>query len=493
MLALVLILCAAAPAQEQEPQPRTDLNLPVETFSLDNGMRFVVVPRHQVPRAFCSLWWRVGCVNERPGITGISHFLEHMMSMGTATIGTKDAARDAELNGKIDLRAMEAERRGVLLSDEIKERRNKLVWQSQEIVNRQKEITIQEHLSKIYQANGGINLNASTSFDRTNYYVELPSNKIELFFWMESDRFAGPVFRNLYSERDVVLEERRTSTESTPAGLIFEAYWASLWQAHPYSWPIIGWTSDIEQYDRAKVRDYFRTYYSPDNCTAVIVGDVETEQVRSLAQKYFARLKPFPGVRPPVITQEPKQTAERRMHAEADAQPAVVIRWHGPSGVHRDTAALDLLMEVFHGRTGRLYRPLVEQKKLALGIAAWYWSLRHGGVVNITARPAEKIDPALLEKAMLAIVDDVRENGVTERELEKVRNKVLADLVRGMSTYEGIAEMVGYLEMIGSVDDLKTYVRRLNEAGVDDLKRCAQTYLTDTGRNVLILTRRETK
>ncbi len=496
MNTLALLLALAAP---QDP----GLNLPVEETTLDNGMRILVVPRRETPRVFCSLWWRVGSVHERPGLTGLSHFFEHMMFMGTETIGTTNPARDAALNAKIEavmarirrikLDRLEARRRGEE-PDPAAEARFEALWKEyQGYAEEQKKISLPEHLSKIYQASGGTRLNASTSFDRTNYFVELPANKVELFFWLESDRFLGPVFRSFYAEREVVKEERRMRVESTPTGLINEAFASMFWQAHPYRWPVLGWMSDIDQYTVADAEDYYRTHYSPENCTAILVGDADPAAVFALAEKYFGRMERFPRPRPPVVTVEPDQPAERRIEAEADARDQVLIRWHGPSGIHADSAACDLLMAVFAGRSGRFYRPLVEEKKLALAAESWYWSLRYGGVMNVGAVPRPGVPHAEVERALLEIVEGVRKNGVADRELEKTRNQQLADLVRGLKTYNGIARYLGYFETIGTYRDLFSYLRSLRAVTAENLKRCAERYLRPEGRNVLILKRLEKK
>jgi predicted Zn-dependent peptidase len=422
------------------------------------------------------------------------------MFMGTDVIGTTDPRRDAQLNGGIEaamsriraikLRRLEAARRGDEPSPRDEEEQKRLRAEYETCVEEQRKITIPEHLSKLFQANGGTGLNATTSFDRTNYFVEMPANKVELFFWLESDRFLKPVFRSFYPEREVVKEERRRSYESTPTGLINESFWAMLWQSHPYGWPVIGWMSDIDQYALADAQRYFDAHYAPENCTAIFVGDVEASRIRELAREYFGRLPRGRRARDPIVTQEPEQTAERRLAAEADAKEEIGVSWHGPSGVHRDTAACDLLAAVFGGRSGRLYRPLVEEKKLALDVESSYWSLRYGGVITVGVTPREGADFGGVEKALLAIVEEVRANGVTDRELEKARNQQLADLVRNLRTYSGIAQQLGYFETIGTHEDFTAYLERLRSATAADLKRCAEQYLRPEGRNVLTIRRK---
>jgi predicted Zn-dependent peptidase len=490
------LLLAAAPQD-------SSFKLPVEEFVLDNGFRVLVVQRRDVPRVFCSLWWRVGSVNERPGVTGLSHFFEHMMFMGTDVIGTRDAKQDAALNAKIEdamtrirtlkLARLEAERRGGKPFPKDEEAYAAIRKEYEALVEEQKKTIIPEHLSKIFQSAGGTGLNATTSYDRTNYFVDLPSNKVELFCWLESDRFLKPVFRSFYPEREVVKEERRMRTDSTPTGLVNEAYWAMFWQSHPYKWPVIGWMSDIDQYTLKDAEEYYRTHYSPENCTAVFVGAADPAEIKELCRRYFGRLKRSPVERPAIVTQEPEQAAERRLHAEADAPDEINVRWHGPSGVHRDSPHLDLLMNVLGGRSGRLYRPLVEEKKLALDTESWYWSLRYGGVIHVGASVAEGADAAALEKELLEIVEKVRKDGVSDRELQKAKNQQMADLVRTLKTSNGVTQQLGYFETIGTWKDFPEYAKGLEAATPADLQRVASQYLKPAGRNVLVLKRRAKK
>ncbi len=502
ILFLLVLGCAGAAPAPQDPAG-SSFRLPVDELVLDNGFRVLVVERPGAPRVYCSLWWRVGSVNERPGITGLSHFFEHMMFMGTDVIGTTDAKKDAELNAKIEetmtkiraikLRRLEAGRRGSE-PDPADEKSFEELWGVYKgLVAEQKKITIPEHLSKLFQAAGGTRLNATTSWDRTNFFVDLPANKVELFCWLESDRFLKPVFRSFYPEREVVKEERRMRTDSTPTGLAGEAYWSAFWQSHPYSWPVIGWMSDIDQYTLADAERYYRTHYSPENCSAIFVGDVKAADVKDLCRRYFGRLKRFPEGRDAIVTQEVEQTVERRLLAEVDAQDEVNIRWHGPSGVHRDSAAVDLLMASFAGRSGRFYRPLVEEKKLAVDVESSYHSLRYGGVIHVGATLQEGASAAELEKAMDAIVEGVRKDGISDRELQKVKNQQLADMVRQLKTSAGAAQQLGYFETIGTHRDFDAYMKNVESATAEDLKRCAGQYLKPGGKNVLVVKRKGKK
>ncbi len=496
---MIALLCVLVAAQD------TELRLPVEEFRLENGMKILAVPRRDTPRVFCALYWKVGSVDERPGITGLSHFFEHMMFKGTATIGTTDAKRDAEINAEVDqvmgrvreiqLLHREFERRGSKPNMEEQTRLSQALRKHtaryEELIAEQKKITVSEHISKLYMGAGGTGLNASTYYDWTRYFIELPSNKVELFFWLESDRFLRPVFREFYPERDVVKEERRMRYDSTPTGLIHEAFRAMFWQSHPYSWPVIGWMSDIEMYTLADALEYFRIYYSPHRCTAIFVGDVEPAKIRDLATRYFGRIPRNKDEPPAIVTRESEQVAERRMHAEAKSQPSLTVRWHAPGAAHSDTAALDLAMMILDGPSGRLHRILVEEKNLALAAGSSYWALRYGGMADVDARPKEGVSFSDLERGIEEIVEGLKKDGVTERELQKVKNQSLATTARQLQSNKGIGDALGYAEINADWHEAFDYLKRVMAVTASQVREAAVKYLTPQGRNVLIVKRKE--
>src|SRR5512138_595335 len=331
--------------------------IPVVERTLPNGMKVLMVARHDQPTISCGWLARVGSANERPGITGLAHLFEHMMFKGTRTIGTKDAARDLELNRLQDevqagireemslLR--ERQRRGEIadmMSPAARTPRlTELLGKFDALVKEQRALVVKDEMDKLYQEQGSTGLNASTSEDRTFYIVGIPSNKLELWMWLESDRLANPVFREFYSERDVILEERRQTLESRPGGTVDEAFNAMTWMAHPYSWEVIGWPSDIAQVTREQANEFFATYYAPNNLTAILVGDLDVEKTWALAQKYFGRVPANPKGVPPVVTLEPPQPAEQRMVAEVEMTPSVEVDYKAVPAVHRDAPALQVL------------------------------------------------------------------------------------------------------------------------------------------------------
>jgi len=279
--AILVLLLTVPLGAAQKPQ------IDVQELSLPNGMKWLLFENHDSPTVAAGWTARVGSVNERPGITGISHFFEHMMFKGTRVIGTRDAEADLKLIEEQEkvrdlMRAEMAVMRERLRRGEIDdlqkpesktERYQQLERRFDELVQKQRETIVKDQMDQIYTKNGGEFMNAFTGEDQTVYYVRVPSNKLELWAWLESDRLLNPVFREFYSERDVVFEERRLRTESTPLGKFDEDFNALFWEAHPYQWPVVGWASDIPMYTLAQAKDYFATYYAPNNLTGALVGD----------------------------------------------------------------------------------------------------------------------------------------------------------------------------------------------------------------------------
>ena len=343
LAALLVAAAAIAP-----PLSAQELNVVERT--LPNGMKVLMVERHDQPTISCGWLARVGSANERPGITGLAHLFEHMMFKGTRTIGTKDAARDLELNRlqdevQVGIREemsilREKQRRGEIadmMDPAVRTPRlTELLAKFDALVTEQRGLIVKDEMDKLYQEQGSTGLNASTSEDRTFYIVGIPSNKLELWMWLESDRLANPVFREFYSERNVILEERRQTLESRPGGTVDEAFNAMTWMAHPYSWEVIGWPSDISQVTREQGSEFFATYYAPNNITAILVGDLDVEKTWALAQKYLGRIPANPKGVPEVITLEPTQPAEQRMVAEVERTPVrrgrLQGRPRGPQG-----------------------------------------------------------------------------------------------------------------------------------------------------------------
>ncbi len=476
-----------------------------ESLVLDNGMEFLLMPRTEQPNSVAAGWAaKVGSVNERPGITGISHFFEHMMFKGTTTIGTHDAQRDreiidelAELRHQLRDRHLDQQYQRFLAGeiddpwskDADDEEMAEIRTAFTKLLEEQRENTVKDEFDQVYTKMGASGMNAFTSHDFTFYFINVPSNKFELWAWMESDRLNDSVFREFYAERDVVHEERRLRTESTPTGIFQEQFDAMFWQSSPYSWPVIGWTSDLNSYTREQAEEYYRTYYGPGNLVGVIVGDFKVEEVKPVIEKYFSRLKPGPTP-PPVVTLEMKQLAEKRMYAEGDCQPQIEIRYHAVPWRHADSYALEMMSEVLNGRTGRLYKAMVEGKEIAATASAGLDSRKYQGAYSFSAECKKDATPEDLEAAWEEILTELQQNPVSERELQKVKNQVLADSYRRLQSNFFLLIQLGIFEAQGGWEYINESPSKLRAVTAEDIRRVANTYFAKENRSVAIYRRK---
>ncbi|MCH2146839.1 MAG: insulinase family protein [Phycisphaerales bacterium] len=499
VLTILLGLCALTQGAVAQVEP--------DVFTLDNGMKFIVLAKQDEPNMVAVGWVaKVGSVNERPGITGISHFFEHLMFKGTDTIGTSDAETDAEFTNR------EREIRNQMLD---------LIWNGQyerfklgeiddpwnprndtpQIASLRKELysTMKEHrdvivkdeFDSVYQGQGAVGMNAFTSEDVTFYINQLPSNKFELWCWMESDRLANSVFREFFSERDVVHEERRMRIESTPTGEFQEQFNSMFWQASPYSWPVIGWTSDLNSYTLEEALRYYDVYYQPSNLVGVVVGDVDPSIVKTMVTEYFGRLKEGDQAIPPVVTIEPSQIAPQRMIAEVDAQSSVEVRYHGVPFMHKDFYALEVMSGVLNGKTGRLYKTLVEQDEIASSALFRVDGKKYAGALSFTATVKGDAIPEQLENAWYEQVAQLQSEPVSAYELEKVKNNIVASQVRQLKSNFFLMIQLGYAEAIGGWEEINNAKDKLLAITTDDIIEVANRYLQLNNSSVAIYNRAE--
>ena len=487
----LLALCLAGALPVGVAAQEVELNVVERT--LKNGMRVLMVERHDNPTVSLYMLFKVGGVNDPEGKTGIAHLLEHMMFKGTKAYGTTNYKAELPLMDQIDRTYAElaAERAKLDFplqrADEEKIRR--LEERLQTLQEEQKQYIVTDELAQTYQRLGGVGLNASTGDDSTQYFVSLPSNQLEVWAMLESDRIANPVFREFYSERDVVHEERRMRTDTNPDGLLWENFAATAFQAHPYRNPVVGWPSDIDNLTREEVLQYFKTYYAPNNAIAAIVGDIYPAKTMALMEKYFGSI---PAQRQPRrhLSQEPEQQGERGVVVSFDAQPQFYIGYHTPPTGHEDTYALDVLAQLLSGvtrssRTGRLYRSLVLDKKVALGADASSSTQLYPSLFLITATPAQGKTIAEVETAIYEEIEKLQQSPPTEEELTLVRNAADASFVRALRSNTGIARIIAYVEYIaGSWRYLLTEQEKLKAVTAEQVQQVAKKYFSEHNRTV---------
>ncbi len=480
--------------------PLTAQRLDVEEFRLDNGMKFLLL--HKPGAVTVSAGWvsKFGSVNERPGVTGVAHLFEHMMFKGTKTIGTTDIDRDLELIKQIDAvqRQIRTEREVLLTKHRLglidnpddpayrSEKHNTLIMRFRDLLHEQRSVADRNAFSRIYSSLGAIGANAATGHDFTAYFVSVPAHKLELWFWMESDRLANPVFREFYTERNVVLEERRQVIDSTPTGRLDEQFRAMFWQSSPYGWPIIGWPSDIQAITREEALEYYERYYAPGNLVAALVGDFETEEVQALARRYFGRLSSAGELPAPVRTREVPQRAEQRLNGEAETPAQVQIWYHAVPDGHVDLPALKVMAALFNGNTGRIQRSLVLDKRVSVGGFAETDARKYDGAFQLAAITAPGSTLEDLEGAMLAEVERLAQEPVGFREIQTVKNQLLFQNYRKLLSKSDLLFELLVREAMGDWRNLNKAPFRVMAVTPQDVLRVANRYFDRTNRSVAV-------
>ena len=495
--AAILAVLAAPPARSQQ--------LKVEEHVLSNGMKLLLVPRRDEPVVSGGWVAKVGSANERPGITGISHLFEHMMFKGTEAIGTKDATQDARLIAEQErvralMRGEEAKMRAALRRGEIDDvakpesktvRYKELEKEFDALVKEQRDLLVKNEFDRIYTKLGASGMNASTNTDLTQYFVTVPKNKLELWMWMESDRLKAPVFREFYSERDVVFEERRLRTESTPTGRLDEAFEEMFWHGHPYTWPVVGYPSDIPAITKAEADEYYALFYAPNNITAVLVGDFDPKEALAIAERYFGRIPRGKNPPPEMTILPPKWEAEMRLNGEADTNPQVGIEWHTVPFQNKDSYALQVLAQLLNGRTGRLYKSMVVgDGAVATNVTAGARSRKYAGEFEIDTEVKDGKAPEDTEKAVYVEVEKLKKDLVPAEELQKVKNNFAAQTFRGLQTNFVILLQLMGNEGRGDWKEFNEGPKKIQAVTAEDVRRVAQTYLTKENRGVATYTRK---
>lgn len=478
--------------------------VPVQEATLSNGMRLLTVQRRDDPTIAGGWVAHVGSANERPGITGIAHLFEHMMFKGTPTIGTKDSDKDQRIIAEQErvreaMRAEERQQRQAWRRGQVEDlqkpesksaRYRELEKQFNQLIAEQRELLIKNEFDRIYTSAGASGMNAFTTRDLTGYFITVPANKLELWMWMESERLLRPVFREFYAERDVVFEERRMRTESTPLGKFEETFESMVWEAHPYGWPTVGWASDIPAISKIQADEFYALYYAPQNISLVLVGDFDVTQAKALAETYFGRIPRGKSEPPDVLTLEPSQQAEKRMNAEAEANPQVDAVWHTVPFGHPDSYPLTLLSELLSGRTGRFYKGLVLGSQVATEASADQDSSKWAGTFVVTGEVREGHTPAEIEEGMYAELEKLKTTEVPAEELQKVKNNFAAYEYRRLTSNMSILMQLIFYDGLGDWREINDAGAKYQAVTAQDIQRVAKKYLTRENRTVAVYTRK---
>lgn len=462
----------------------------VTEFTLPNGLHFIVVERHEAPVVSFHTYVNAGSVDDPEGETGIAHMFEHMAFKGTETIGTKNWPEEKKALEVVDdaYSKLDAERNKGPKADESKI--IVLEGQLKMAIERAQSFVIPNEFTTIIEKNGGAGLNADTSYDYTEYFYSLPSNRIELWFLLESQRFLHPVFREFYKERDVVMEEQRMRIASNPQGKLFQNFLASAFEAHPYRRPGVGWPSDVQNLRRQEAMAFFEKYYVPANITMAIVGDVNPADARRLADKYFAAMpqKPLP---PLVHTVEPPQAGPKTTVVDSPSQPLVAIGYKRPDQYDKDDPVFDCMQLILtSGRTGLLYKQLVEEKRLALDAeaGATFPDGRYPNLFVFLIAPSRGHTIEENQKALDELLAGFTAKPPDAETMERVKANARAGVIRRLASNSSLASLLtAYYANYGDWRKLFTSIDDVNKVTADDVLRVARKYFVTTNRTVAYL------
>ncbi len=406
----------------------------IHEYILKNGLKVIILEDHKAPVATFQIWYRVGSIDEPKGKTGLSHLFEHMAFKGTERYGSKE-------------------------------------------------------LSKIVQKNGGID-NAYTTKDYTAYFQILPSDRIALSIELEADRMQNLLLReeDLQYERAVVMEERRLRYEDNPEASLFEEVQLAAFKAAPYRWPVIGLMSDLQSITREDLLSYYKKFYTPSNAFIIVAGDVTAEEILKKIKDAFEDI-PSEKVPERHYTEEPPQRGEKRIYLKKEAEvPYILIAYHVPGFPHEDVPALKVLSAILTGKSGRLYRELISEKKIAASVDAYYSGLnRFPYLFFFDGVPLKGKDIKELEKGIYKVIEDIKNSPPSERELQKAKNQIEAAFIMEMDSVYSMARIIGTFELLGGWRLKDKYLEALRAVTSEDVQRVARKYLIEDNRTVGIL------
>ena len=466
----------------------------VVAHRLSNGMQVLMLPRHRAPILSLSIIYKVGSVNEHSGMTGIAHLYEHMAFKGTEMIGTSDYEKERPLLEEIEKTHAALSRENARGDAADRGQIQTLTHTLEKLEAEAGSLVVVNELGDLYERQGAVGFNASTGRDVTSYTVSLPANRLPLWIAVESDRMARPVMREFYKERQVVLEERLRSVETNPGGKLAEAFYSAAFVAHPYGDPTLGWPSDVGNLSATETAAFFRKYYAPNNAILAIVGDFQPAQMIPQLEAAFGAIPAGPSP-PSVVTVEPPQRGERRIEIEEDANPQLLIGYHKPDIAHPDDAVFDVIDTLLSdGRSSRLHKRLVNEKKIAVSIHTGVGGpgAKYPNLFTVSAIPKSPHTTTEIEAAVDLELDRLKREPIAQAEIDTVITRIDAALLRSLRSNSGLADQLGYFEAVaGDWRYLLENRDAIARVTPQDVMRVARTYFTKTNRIVATLVRRK--
>jgi len=457
---------------------------------LGNGLTVLVMERPEAPVFSFFTHVDAGSAQEVLGITGLAHMFEHMAFKGTDKIGTTNYPAEKVALEKVEkaYAAYLAENLKRIGHDPKKIEQLEKVWQ--DAMEEAQQYVIPNQFGEIVESEGGVGLNAFTNWEETGYFYSFPQNRLELWAYLESERFLHPVMREFYKERDVVYEERRLRTDSSPQGRLEEQFLAAAYKAHPYGRPVVGFPSDLKAFSATDADKFFKKYYVPANITVVVVGDLKTSEAMPVIEKYFGRLPKGPAPEP-LRTQEPSQNAVRQVVLHERSQPFYYEGYHRPDFLDPDDAVYDVLGDLLSkGRTSRLYRSMVRDKQIALsaGGDSSYPGNKYPSLFFCFATPAQGHTAAEMAAPIHEELEKLKTQDVSDAELKSVKTRAKADLIRGLADNQGLALQLGLNQArFGDWRELFRQIDRIDKVTAADIRRVASKTFVEENRTVSML------
>jgi len=483
--ALILVLASVAAAQDVASFEKR-----VTVKKLPNGLTILICERPEAPVFSFFTMVDAGSAQDPMAATGLAHMFEHMAFKGTDTIGTTDYAAEKPALEKVEsaYAAYITERDKSVGRDEAKLKELEKSWKDA-IAEADKYVKSNE-FTKILEQNGGEEVNASTNYDATDYEYSLPANRLELWAYLESERFLHPVMREFYKERNVVIEERRMRTDSNPIGRLLEQFTAEAFAAHPYHRPTVGWMSDLNSFSATDAQKFYDKYYVPSNMVVALAGDIKAEQAMPILEKYFGRLPSHP--RPDeATTTEPPQNSERRVLLKEKSQPLYLEGYHRPDYMAKDDAVYDAITDLMsEGRTSRLFRALVRDKKIAAFSAGFTGlpGVKYPHLFAFYAFPLPGHTTQEVGDAIHVEIERLKKEDISDDELRMIKTRSKANLIRGLAENTGLANQLAFYQTrYGDWRELFRTVDRIDKVTKADIRRVANETFNDNNRTVGVI------
>jgi predicted Zn-dependent peptidase len=482
-LLVVFLLISTLPIHAQDI---ASFEKRITVKKLSNGLTVLVMERPEAPVFSFYTHVDAGSAQEVQGITGLAHMFEHMAFKGTDEIGTTNYPAEKAALAKVEdtYAAYQEENEKEVGRDPKKVEQLAAAWKA--AIADADQYVVPNQFGEIVESQGGVGLNASTDLDETLYFYSFPENRLELWAYLESERFIHPVLREFYKERDVVTEERRMRTDSSPQGRLLEQFLAAAFVAHPYGRPVVGWPSDLKAFSATDAKNFFHKYYVPANMTIAVVGDLKGATAMPLIEKYFGRIPAGPEPEP-LRTKEPPQRSIREVILHDKSQPLYIEGYHRPNFRDPDDAVYDVLSDLLSkGRTSRLYRSLVRDKQVALAAQGGSFpGNKYPSLFYFFAAPSQGHSAEEMAAPIHDEIEKLKTQDVSDEELQSIKTRAKADLIRGLGDNQGLASQLGeYQAMYGDWRELFRQIERIDKVSKADLRRVANKIFTEENRTV---------